>query len=95
VGSALAVARIQLPCSRYVEYRGADLSPRHRKWVVVIVAVDVAGRHVVSLSRPDNFAADSELLVESEGLARDALEWQFARVVEDWWGVHMRRLAVG
>jgi hypothetical protein len=41
------------------------------------------------------FAADSELLVEPEGLARDAFEWQFARVVGDRWGVHMRRLAVG
>jgi hypothetical protein len=36
-----------------------------------------------------------KLLVEPEGLARDALEWQTAGVVGVRWGVHLRRLAVG
>ena len=41
------------------------------------------------------FAADSELLVEPEGLARNGFEWQTAWVVGDRWGVHIRCIAVG
>ena len=63
--------------------------------VVVIVAAGVAGRHVVSFPVRTVRRPISELLVEPEGLARDAFEWQTARVVGDRWGVHMRRLAVG